>query len=338
MNLEFDEIVSFIQNATELRTTSLSQYAKPAMIESPVFIQDKILSENICGDLLSTLYDLYLGYILVALKLNDKIDNVSTVRDYLSVVSTSSDISANEFLGADALLNKFNGSYIVPSCEKIVLDSRKKSPIPSGKLVEVPIHTHSGIINMYLNLNFFPRYFPTEIVEYIISTNFNDTIHNRWLRMRAGEIRFFNDFLLNLDKLDTRAKALRNDKDNALKDIFRHGNRSTIRQILNYVLKRKSCNLANAIMILDESDVMKYSKKYHIDFYKMSDRQKFFSKTYCMFVVLVDTKHSIVNIFTNAINYGAEYSYNELASNSASNKVDIMEMMEFISKNQMPKF
>jgi len=351
---DFNEVVSMINRAKDFNTVSLSQLTKQSIIESPLFIQDLLLDEPIRDSVIKTLYNLYISQILVAMQMTQIVQSGRTVKDILGTVSSSSYSdtygekgvgAAAEFLDSSKLLAGFE-NLGKPAIEvSQVFDPTKIGPIPSGRLIELKIASGTvgkdgkNDISILVNVMLNPRSVPTSVVEQLVNTGFNQNIADRWLKAKSGEIRFFKDFLLNLDQLEKRAEALKADKDNVLKDIFAHQNKASVRQALRLAFQNtKSYNLANGILMLKEDDFLRFAKTNNMNFDRFSDRQTFFMKTFSLFIVLVDTRHSMVTIYTNGIANGAEYTYSEIKSNAQTEKVDIATMMEFLSKNQMPKF
>ena len=357
----FNDMVDAIHRVHDAKSVSLPQFTRPASIESPLFLQESLIEEPAVNDTIKNLYNIYIGYILLALRMNDLVVGNRRIRDILSVVSTSgiglsssTESFKDKYIDAKTLvaglesLNPWDKDNKASSDSVSGNGTANRQPskeatlsIASGRQVEVEFATPNGqgSIPVVLNVKFNPRVIPDQVVEYILSANFNQDISRRWLQMQAGEIRFINDFILNLDKLDKRANALKHDKDGALQEIFRHQNLSVFRTFFRAAAKQhKSYNLANSVMMFDDYTANLYAKKAGFKFDNISDRRKFFLKTFCLFIVLIDRRYSRVTIYTNGIDQSASFSFNELKSSGNSDKLSITEVMDYLNKSQMPKF
>jgi hypothetical protein len=350
--IDFNQVVDAIHRFNDMKAVSLPQFTKPALIESPLFLQESLIEEPAVNDVIKNLYNIYIGYILLSLQMNDMVVGNRRVRDMLSTVSTSGFglVESNEcYVGVDQLIAGLEDlsdlsepAHQTGGGGQAMRHNEKTSmPIASGRQVEVKfaVGEKKAPITVVLNVRFNPRIIPESVVEYVLSANFNLDISKRWLQMQAGEIRFISDFLFNLDKLERRTKALKHDKDGALQDIFRNQNLSTMRTAVRAAtgFRTRSYNLANSVMILDDHTARLYGKKTGLDFDNLSNRRKFFASTYNLFVVLIDSRYSRATIYTNGIDHSASFSFNELKASGSSDSMGISEIMDYLAKSQMPR-
>ena len=384
-----DMTSNMVDNAVDSSKVSLAQFTRPALIESPNFMQASLAEEPVVSDILKNLYNVYIGYILVSLQMNDLVIGNRRIRDILGTVSTAGVLES--FVDNLDLVAGLSGSLeaakpqvprdikqtphdledyltepdpndptrMIPKVDAmgkpIRADGRTISnvssghdaaksisvPIASGRQVEIKFASLTGEpITITLNIKFNTRLLPERVVEYILSQDFTQSMANRWLQFQAGEIRFFKDLVFGVDKLNRRAAVLRADKDHALKDIFREKSKATFKHMLRVAGSRnsRSYNLANSILMLDEETVAKYTKKIGFSFNSLRDRRQFFDNTYNLFIVLVDNRFSRVTIYTNGIDQSASYSFNELKASASSDKMSLKDIMEYLSKSQLPKF
>ncbi len=380
-------VATYGKNTLERKITSLAQFTRPSLIESPCFIHSAVVEEPAVNDTIKCLYNIYIGYILVALQMNDLVVGNRRVRDILETVSTQG--TWESFIDNTQLISGLIGSledFVVgkkvrgidveskwdeyetmphpTDPDKFVLRTDPKGnpikkaslklngpssnyhtdkiislPIAAGRQVEVQFATDKGNpISVMINVKFNPRVIPDAVVEYILSPDYTNSMSNRWIQYQAGEIRFFKDFVLGIDKLNRKEKALKADKDNALQDIFRHQNRGKFEKMAKAAGQSNSHNLANSILILEADTATRYMKKSGFSFDKLADRQRFFNSTFNLFIVLVDTRYSRVTIYTNGIDQSSSYSFNELKSAGSSDKMSLKDIMDFLAKSQMPKF
>lgn len=339
------DLQDILMRVEETKTVSLPQFTKTTNLQSPIFIQDNLLEEDIVSDIIKNLYNIYTGYIFSALNMTSTVGN-RTIRDILETVSTDTNVfgATEEYLDTKSIISGFEPALESSSRsgrKDTLIDKSSNVPIASGRIIEVqfPSGTPGENIIVPMLVKFNPRIIPNEVVEYIITTEFKQSFHQRWLQLQAGELRFFRDFIMQLDTLSKRSSALKQDKGGALGDLFRYQNKSSLRQILKFVVgNNRTFNLANAVLMLDESTVVKFSKKQGVDLRNLSDRRRFFAKTYSLFVVLVDSNYSQVTIFTNGIDDVAQYSFAEIKSSAGRDDFDLSEIMKAFGKSQTPTF
>lgn len=353
--------------------TSLVEFIKPSLIESPLFLQDSLAEEPVVNDTIKNLYNIYIGYILVSLQMNEMVTGNRNVRDIIGTVATTE--SFNAFIDHKALADGLGGCMSAaletltakqqealnnevdeakrkhaatkPTGSSSASHFSEKAPqsIASGRQIEVEFGTgdSSAPIKIMMNVKFNTRLIPEAVVEYILNQDFTQSIYNRWLQLRSGEIRFIKDFIFGVDKLHRQEKALKHDKDHTLSDLLKHKTSATVKKFNNMFAAfsgkaPKSYNIANSVLILDEATVDQYTKRNGFSFTNIHDRKRFFSQTYNLFIVLIDTRYSRVTIYTNGIDQPASYSFNEMKASATSDKMSLKEVMDYLSKSQMPKF
>jgi len=356
---DFNTTLDTIRKWTDDATLSLPQFTRPALIESPMFIDSALIDEDIINDVIKSLYNIYIGYILTALQMNRYVTGNRTVRDMTSVVSTGSYLSsANEeiYLRNEDLINdfgkinknkkksKFDKVALEAAKENKMYDAPKNLTIAGGRIVDVFLNNPSRAgrndkeIKLSLFIKFNPRFINENIIKYVITANFQPSFMRRILQLRAGEIKFFRDFIFQIDQVETRAKALKEDKDNSISDIFRNQRKSFTRAVFKLLRLNSSANIFNSVLIFEKDRFDDFAHNAGLNFKDYQKRQKFFNSTASLFVVLIDPKYSLVEMYTNGIPSYGEYSYRGVKSVGNSDKMDIAEIMNILQKNQLPKF
>lgn len=353
VEFSFGDLMSVIQKADQLTATSLAHFSRANVIQSPMYISEQLHEEPALKNIVSNVYNIYIGYILNSLRLNKKVSGSKTVRDILATVSTDL-MSSQEslvFKDSEMLSSALSGSVEVQ--QKHITPKDLKIDLPVGKVIELKLDyehksqnkqgedvTEDKSITIPLTVRLNPRLVPEDVINLIIDTEFKESRSNRWLRVKAGEISFIKDFIFQMDQLDKRAKALKRDKGNALADIHRHKNRSHMRFLLKLASMKAGMtqqqNLACSVFIFDADQVQRISKKKNINLFKVNDRRRFFAHTFSLFCILVDTNYSKVHIMTNGIDDIATYTFNELKGSNQDD--DIKDFLDAFQRNQLPKF
>jgi hypothetical protein len=340
-----EDLTTFIANLvaiSDATKTNVADMAKPGLIEGPMYIQQSLTEEPALADITDSLVNMYTGFILTALNLNVRIGKTEKIRDFIRPVTSRMDAGVEAFIDSDTLIANF-GKEVVAATEKV--EAIKDVNVPAGKLTSMVIPTANGKeATVFINTRLNPRSFPDQLVEYIIAGNFNEPTMNRFFRARAGELRFIRDFVFQIDKLEKRIKALKADRSGTLKDMNtyqRQGFFKTFTRIMLTILTNgkvmSSANVANAVLIVEENDFMATAKKLGFKISNFRYRQKFFAKIGCLFLVLVDTRYSRVSIYVNSIEHVGEYSFKDIKT-GGGDKTSVTEVMEYIAKNQLPKF
>lgn len=83
-------LVDLISAYQEESSVSLFSYTQRAIINSRVFIEDSVATDEIATPLMQNIMTLYTGLVLTALNLNQNVDGGRKVADNMSVVSTES--------------------------------------------------------------------------------------------------------------------------------------------------------------------------------------------------------------------------------------------------------
>lgn len=357
---DFNDAINTINRLQDYASSSLPQFTKPALIESPVFIDDAIAGEKVLDDLIRGIYNIYIGYILTALHLNQPVSDNRTIRDMTSVVSTHGYLnkSNEEYVGNESLSLELIGAHDDPK----LVDDPKENPLntlnssgrkemhqyeppknvslPSGRIIELffanPTTGKDFSLKVFMKLN--PRFIQSSLVDYIVDANFRLPFMRRLLQLQAGEIKFFRDFVFQVDSVEKRAKALKNDRDNSLKDLFSHQTKSFFKRILKTFGMNHSQNIFNSILILEENNFMRIAHNKGLNFKDSNQRQKFFDATTSLFIVLVDPQYGLIKMYTNGIDQVGEYTFNAFKSATSGDKMSVAEIMQMMEQSKMPKF
>lgn len=336
------EIIETARELNEYRIDNLPEFVKPCLISSPTFVHESILHETILPDIYSNLYNIYTGYVLTALRLNQVVSGSRTVRDIMSTVSTQSNLKSYEELST--IINNFKNSVSVEASSKPeFIESRGKDKFPTGRIIAVDLSAENEYneklnisINMMIQLH--TRIVTDAVLEEFISSKTSLAFKKRWLQFKADEITFWKDFVFQFDKLDKLSKALKEDSSGSLGEMLRGHNRSMFQRLLKFATINKSHNIANKIFIVDANKFKKFCHSNGLNIERLSDRQKLFESLFGMFIVLVDPMYNLITIYANSFNSPTQMTYAQCKNNSSSEKVSLVEVMEMFSQNKMPSF
>ena len=332
--------------------SSLTQYSKRSNIMSRVYVEDSIANSPIAIPLVGALNQLFVSYVLAALNLNTVCIGGRTVQELTQIV-------ASENLG-----NK------VVDPVKRILEDNKQEPntvslesqsgifkldddaqrLVAGRVIELDMAAPIMQGEEYRASQNFKTYLYVQLVPYILNkqtsneffiSNFTPSIKVRYDALRAGEIKFWRDFIFARDLIEQQAKVIKNDKSGVLTEILNTQRNKLFRFIAGILdIMPESHNIANSVMIVDKNTFMDACSTLRIDFNKYDVRQKFFNKTFTMIIAIVDTMYDQVDMYFNGINQHGSYTgamINKVGAKGKDN-FDLKEVMQAFSQGMSPKF
>lgn len=345
--------VEFAGNYSDTTNTSLTNYVKRSMIASRVFIQREVAEEEILPDLLMTLQQMYVGWVLTAMQMNTYVDGTRTIKKALNVVATEN----IKYVPTDDLLSglmSFNGKMAAGADEKeksysggssgSVVDTmgKKELNLPSGRIIEVKFNPGGAsnqtiTVNLYLQL--MPTFIPSNVAREFFHLHFKPSSQQRYFQVTAGEKRFIADYLFEMDLLRQRNRAMKDDKTGLLKEMLDRKKNG----LLNFLLKLGGVNperqnIANTIHIYEKASFDRWCHDAGCDFKRFDHRTKFFNRTFSMVVAVVDSSFGIVDIYLHGIDNRGEYKFNQIHQQASSEKYDLQSIMKAYYSSSAPKF
>ena len=206
-------IVELMRDIEEGLSVSLPQYTKRSVISSRTYIQRECAALDILGDTLKVVMNMYTGFILTAVSMNQYVDSSRTARDVMDIVATESlnlpksklsnfDMDAalaTHFTGVNPQLAELNASTtnmlvdtlvdadvdtttanrdnrtgaMHPSTGSKIIEYPKEVNIPSGRIIEIQIGTDKKPNKAYLNVNLFLQLMPVFVPRDVVSAFIN---------------------------------------------------------------------------------------------------------------------------------------------------------------------
>ena len=354
-NISFGGLVNTVRDAEDRLSKSLTQYLKRSMVASRVFIQQEVAQEEVLPDLLMTIQQMYIGWIMTAVQMNQYIDSSRTVRTALDIVATENmrHVSTQDLLqgfetftyGSDYLpinrpteplgAGQHGGSGVIDTMPK-------NMNLPSGRIVEIKFNVGGDprkqlAVNIYVQL--MPTFIPSKVAAEFFHINFKPNWKQRWFQVTTGEKRFVSDFLFELDLLKKRNSAMKQDKTGMLREMMMRQKNG----LTNYLLKLSGAtperqNIANTVHIYEKSSFDKWCKDSNCDFRRMDHRSKFFGRTFSVVVAVIDSAYGKVDMYFHGIDNRGEYNFNQLQQQAKSEKYDLQSIMKAYYTSSAPKF
>ena len=336
------DLMTFIRETRNQTASSVTAYTRDTGVSSRMYIEQQLANEDIIVPLISTLHQMYIGYILTALGLQNIVAGDRKVRDLLQLVSTEGYNDAmlimNKEFGVPGRAGMEDGNSGI-----VELDSQNQRLV-AGKLIEFDIV--SGMYqgkpatvkaNIYVQL--LPYIIQSEVVTAFASLNFTLASDKRWAQYKAGEISLFKDYIMASDLVAKHRDALKADKTGVLADMVNRQHGGAVKYMLSLTgLNPENHNSASSILIADKNTFDRACHDAGINFQNVAERQGFFNKSFMMFVVLVDPLYNKIDLYLNGIQSRGEYTFNMINKVGKNKDTDVKDMMAMFGQGSVPKF
>ena len=361
-------LIETVRQIEDVTSVSLTQYAKRSIINSRVFIQRECAESEILGDTLRVAMNMYVGFIMTAVNMNQYVNHSQTVRDIMQTVATEGHrhidcdliddihgaiasyydkgavVVPKMFIDIDGGISETPSSVEGTSGTKLVDTVPREVDIPSGRVIEIKFGDPKNktsqantTVNLFLQLT--PTFIPESVADAFIGCNFTPTIKQRFLQMNTGEISFWKDFVMSHDLLKRRRKALRTDKSGSLAEMFERQQNAVSNAWLKYILfYKEKQNIANTILIFDKQTFDAACSRNGLNFKRFDSRQKFFNKTFAMMLIVIDQSYNKVETYFHGLEARGEYTFSQLKGAAKNDKYDLTDIMKAYGQGMSPKF
>lgn len=225
---------------------------------------------------------------------------------------------------------------------RVVALDQSNQKLISGRVLEVTFHAPTGqSIQANIMVQLVPQVLATDTASGFLQLNFSSSFWRRLKQVRAGEIRFFKDFILAFDQIEMHRKALQADKNGALARLLSRRQSNLFKYFRAVVgIDPENHNSANSILVVDQTTFDAACDQAGVNFNSVSDRNAFFRKSFTMMVVVVNPLYTNVTMYMNGIDAVANYSYKAITAGSSGDKKDfsLMEIMAAMNRNTAPRF
>lgn len=337
------ELIMEIHKRAQNSSVSLPQYTKGTNIMSRMYIEESLANEDIMIPLIGMLNQIYAGFILTSLQLNQYVAGSRTVRDILRVVSTEQYVDVIDI--ATEQFGELDLDSLVVSSEATTFELDAKSQrLMSGRVIEVDLKVNDNDkgsnIKVTLYVQLIPYLITKDVSAGFINLNFNPSIGRRFAQYRIGTIGI-RDFLFACDLVNDYKKAIKQDKTGVLSDMLDKQSNSLSKAIKSFVgINPEQHNLASSILIMEKNNFDKVCVKQGVNFNIVSNRHKFFTQSFTMFLVIVDIMYNDVSIYFHSLDHKATYTFN-MINKMATGKDDGFNLKDIVSafaQGGSPKF
>ena len=226
----------------------------------------------------------------------------------------------------------------------VTFNDKNDLKLPFGKVIEVVFGAGENALKVNILVQLFPTIITSAVADAFLKLNFTPSMAQRWFQWKAGEISFFKDFIYASDLRKARKKAMIEDKtgilyemlslqDNALSKAY-----AKYRNVaMNSSSGKNRQNIANTVLMFDYQNFQRAQTQVGVNLDNISDRERFFARTFAMIVVVVNTLQNQVIMYFHGLKDKAVYTYNQIKYNSKGNKMDTLGILEAYAKGLIPK-
>lgn len=320
------------------RPESLSEYTSVTRLNPSVLIERSLLTidQSMLAAVMQTLNSIYTAHYMQALALSMDIGGINAVEilqpfstDPMSNPRLKLSIGGESYAeswGSDSLrLPDFSGE----SAGKIELDTAitKPSNLAVGKLIHVPVSGPAGTTTIPVNVTMSPREADIDfIVDLMTNLSKDRDLQARWHQVWAGEIRFFQDFIFNLDVLEAERKLAIRDEDG----FYRESEMRRAAGLISTALTRKKqLNVASNLLCISTSGASRLDLAIRGKLSDYRARKHLFRETGSIIICVIDPMRERVKIYTRGVNEAAFYTFDDIQQNSSNpNGIDINAVMK----------
>lgn len=256
---------------------SLTQLSKQTMVTSITYVDDTLINEDIAVPLMGALNQIYICYVLTALNIYNSVERYKFVQNTVGRLANE-EIDPSSFINPVELIQNQFGKHQISeeayeSAKVFDVDSSVKH-LSVGRLIEFDFDTSEveisetfvnenrdemgdthkvttanksqrdtktkpGTVRVPIYVQMKPVLMPSKVAESIIKLNFTNLMSRRWKMVKAGEIKFFRDFVLGLDQAAQLKEALKADSTNVLFNFYFKKNKNMAKHSMKLVSNPK---------------------------------------------------------------------------------------------------
>lgn len=173
---------------------------------------------------------------------------------------------------------------------------------------------------------------PSDVMTETLAVGGRDaTFRSRWRAWRAGEIKFWADFVLAMDRVDAHRAAMMKDETGYYKTVY---DRATKNNAAAALSGGPSLSTASSIIVMDIKTAKDLERRISSTLDNFKTRQGIFGHTFSMLMAVVDPDWESVTIYTRGIEMPTKLTKNDIKS---AGKSDSKELMDILKSYQLGK-
>lgn len=330
-------------HAQNVKGTPLTVLSKRTTISSMTYIEDSLVNEEITLPVMANVNYLLTAYVICALGILNITKSFKEVEAVLGQV-TNEDMTP-EFKSAVNMVSEYVKGTVTEEAATSSIDEAAKT-LGVGRVIEFDFNIggadekgKGGTLRVPVGIKLIPKAAPTDTIMTIFKLNFKTLLSRRWRMTKAGELRFWRDFVLGLDLANMEGRAIARDRNNVLAAFLANKSKRKRKHYLK-VLKGGSGNPASSIIVVEKKTLEDASDQNHIDFDDFKQRQTFFDQSLALMLVVVDPMYEMVDVYYNGLEEYSELPYSSIkkVGGDKGSGMDLKVLMEAVARGAAPKY
>ncbi len=341
---------------------SLIEYTQATRVEPIVLMDEKVSNLSMMPDVMQTLTSIFAGYYLQAVALSVNVGSVNV----LSLLDSLNPDRDPWFSGAEAAkgwameqLSSYEYGLPLPGeavgLEHFGIESKSESKYskdavtnkdslqvvrtPSnlavGKLIEVNIESNGQKATFPISIRMIPVMAKSVDMVRTMSIGSTDiSFMGRIHAWRSGQIEFVKDLILCQDLITDHKKGLIKDDGGIYTQTMKRKNKNRLSALFS---KTISVSTASNILIISESTKKELERQINGKLKHFKTREKMFSDTYTMLLVVIDPDWEGITIYHRSIETETEVTASDMKQ-MGKKDVDVGEILKAYTLGNAPSF
>ena len=332
---------------------SLIEYTRDTRVEPIVILDQTLRNQPYITEALHSLVSIFSGYYLQAVSISSNVGNIDVARllDKLSTERSPIKTAAGTFgnflsmesydVGLPTISNEAFGKKSEPESSSST-DSGAHAKLTDagnlavGKMLKVTIkeNGHEATIDVSVRLRV--KTTGQEAITKLMAGKAKDTsARMRFIQWDTKELSLWRDIVLCSDLIEANKKAMIQDKDGTIATL---ANRRTKNRIAGIFSGEPSVNNASAMVIISDQTRRQIEKDLGGKIKRFKDRERMFSNTLTMIMMVIDTEWEQLTIYHRGIEDPTQLAVKELKSLNKGTGPDVGEILKAYQLGNSPQF
>lgn len=224
----------------------------------------------------------------------------------------------------DAFLHnlKVSGSSVNNAAKYV----EKVSNLAVGKVIDVTITEDEKSVTVPVTIRLRVAAASSSVIGQVLAVGGKDRVMlSRWRAWRAGEIRFWADFVLAMDRVDAHRAAMMKDETGYYKAVHSRNSNNRLTKILN---GDGSVANASSIIVIDSRTAKELERKINGTLDQFATRQGIFGDTFSMMLAVVDQEWESVTIYTRGMPMAETLTAKDMRNPGTGDTQQIMDLLK----------
>lgn len=227
--------------------------------------------------------------------------------------------------------NASNSSMGASNAAKYV---EKVNNLAVGNVIDVTISEDGKSVVVPVTIRLRVAGMPSDVMVQTLAVGGKDvTFGSRWRAWRAGEIGFWSDFVLQMDRVDAHRAAMMKDETGYYKAVYGRARNNAMAEVLT---QGPSLGTASALLVMDVKTAEELERRINGRLQDFKTRQAIFGHTYSMLMAVVDPDWESVTIYTRGIEMASKFQARDIKSAGKSDSKELMDILKSYQLGRAP--